>query len=83
VTTALLLISVFYAVIAAVQARRGVTDNLVKILMDLSYFALVAGGFVFVWAEQTRAVAVSFTVAVGAAIVGLFVNALVAPEEGP
>jgi predicted branched-subunit amino acid permease len=81
VTTALWFISVFYAVIAAVLGRRGVTDKLANVTMDLAFLALLIGVFVFVWAEHSAGVAISFTIAVGLALVAFVVVALATPKR--
>jgi hypothetical protein len=60
-----------------------VTDKFANIVMDLSFLSLVLGGLVFVWAEQTRVVALSVTVAVAIALIGFVFIALVAPEDVP
>lgn len=80
-STSFWFISVFFAVIAAVLGRPGVTDKFARVVLDFSFLALLVGGFVFVWAEQTLPVASSFTAAIAVVFVGLFCIALRVPDK--
>ncbi|TFK37465.1 hypothetical protein BDQ12DRAFT_667087 [Crucibulum laeve] len=81
VTTALWFISLFYAVIAALLGRKGVTDKLANIIMDMSFCSLVIGGFVFIWAEKPLGVAIPFTIAIGIVLILYPIVAYRAPEN--